>query len=75
MKTVKFQLEELTCPSCITKIECVLMRQKGVEAANVLFSASKVKVKYRDGVVSEDELATIIENVGYPILAAKESVA
>ena len=74
MKTIKFELEELTCPSCIAKIEGVLSREKGVEEANVLFSASKVKVKYREDVVSSERLAALIENVGYPILTAKESV-
>lgn len=74
MKTIKFELEELTCPSCIAKIEGVLLRQEGVEEANVLFSASKVKIRYREDVVSGERLAALIENVGYPILTAKESV-
>ncbi len=74
MKTIKFELEELTCPGDIAKIERVLLKQRGVEEANVLFSASKVKIKFRDWRISADELAMLIENIGYPIHTAEESV-
>ncbi|MFB4473969.1 heavy-metal-associated domain-containing protein, partial [Oceanobacillus caeni] len=33
MKTIKFQLEPLTCPSCIKKIETKLGKMDGVEEA------------------------------------------
>ena len=56
MKTIKFQLEELTCPSCINKIESVLRKQKGVQHAKVLFNSSKVKVAYRDGETDPETL-------------------
>ena len=45
METIRFQLETLTCPSCIAKIEGALNKQSGVEEAKVLFNSSKVKVK------------------------------
>jgi len=73
MKTVKFQLEELTCPSCINKIESVLSKEDGVEAAKVLFNSSKVKVQYKEEEVSPDRLADLIQKTGYPVLTAKES--
>ncbi len=70
MKTVRFQLETLTCPSCITKIEGVLSREVGVKEAKVLFNSSKVKVKYNKEEVSSEKLGKIIEKVGFPILSS-----
>lgn len=69
METVKFQLETLTCPSCITKIEGVISKEKGVEEVKVLFNSSKVKVKYNKEEVSSEKLGTVIEKVGFPILS------
>ena len=40
MKTIRFQLETLTCPTCITKIEGALNKESGVEEAKVLFLTS-----------------------------------
>lgn len=67
LKTVKFQLETLTCPSCIAKIEGVLHKEPGVEKAKVLFNASKVKVKYDEDNVSPKRLGELIEKVGYQV--------
>ncbi|HLW08392.1 MAG TPA: heavy metal-associated domain-containing protein [Marinilabiliaceae bacterium] len=69
MKTVRFQLETLTCPSCIAKIEGVLSREKGVEEVKVLFNSSKVKVKYNEEEISSEKLGEIIEKIGFPILS------
>ncbi len=69
MKTVKFQLETLTCPSCIKKIEGVLNRKNGVENSKVLFHSSKVKVMYDEKKTSADELADTIQKLGYPVLS------
>ncbi len=68
LKTTRFQLETLTCPSCITRIEGVLNKEPGVEKAKVLFNSSKVKVEYDEEKVSSERLAELIEKVGYPIL-------
>lgn len=67
LKTVKFQLETLTCPSCISKIEGVLNKEPGVEKAKVLFNSSKVKVKYDKDEVSPERLEKLIEKVGYSV--------
>lgn len=71
MKTVEFQLETLTCPSCITSIEGVLNKEPDVEKAKVLFNSSKVKIEYDEEKVSSDQLAELIKKVGYPILSSK----
>lgn len=69
MKTVKYQLETLTCPSCVQKIEGVLNKEQGVEKARVLFNSSKVKIEYDEDEVTSDGLKKLIEKVGYPVLS------
>lgn len=68
MATKKFQLEPLTCPSCIKKIETKLNKMDGVEEAKVLFNSSKVKTTFDDDKVTPEELKTTIEKLGYPVL-------
>ena len=70
MKTKRFQLETLTCPTCITKIEGSLNKESGVEEAKVLFNSSKVKVKYNSEEVSSEQLEELIEKVGFPVLSS-----
>ena len=70
MKTKRFQLETLTCPTCITKIEGALNKESGVEEAKVLFNSSKVKVKYNSEEVSSKQLEELIEKVGFPVLSS-----
>lgn len=69
MKTKRFQLETLTCPSCVARIEGVLNKEPGVEQAKVLFNSSRVKVDYNTEKVSAERLAKIIEEVGFPVLS------
>ncbi|WP_051912644.1 heavy-metal-associated domain-containing protein [Carnobacterium funditum] len=45
MSKAVYQLEPLTCPSCIKKIESTLSKTAGVESAKVMFNSSKVKTE------------------------------
>lgn len=69
MTTVKFQLNTLTCPTCIQKIEKSLSKMNGVNDVKVLFNSSKVKITYQAEQVSETELKAVIEKLGYPVIA------
>ncbi len=73
MRKAVYQLETLTCPSCIKKIEGVLGREAGVEEVKVLFNSSKVRAQFNEDVVSANQLQAVIEKLGYPVLAAKTS--
>lgn len=73
MKTIVFQLEDLTCPSCIKKIESVLTKNEAVESARVLFNSSKVKVVVKNEETSAGKLAGLIEKVGYTVRSQKVS--
>lgn len=68
MTTAKFQLEPLTCPSCIKKIETKLGKMDGVEEAKVMFNSSKVKATFNEDKVTSDEIKETIEKLGYPVI-------
>ena len=68
MTTVKFQLEPLTCPSCIKKIETKVGKMTGVDEAKVLFNSSKVKASFNEADITADEIKETIEKLGYPVV-------
>lgn len=73
MKLANFQLEPLTCPSCIRKIENTLNKQTGVLKTRVLFHSSKVKTEFDETMIDSEQLEQILEKLGYPVLASKVS--
>jgi len=71
MKKTVFQLETVTCPSCINRIEGTLRRQPGVKSATVKFNASKVEVEHDETIVTAEALQTLIAKLGYRVLGVK----
>lgn len=69
MKKATIQLETLTCPSCMQKIENGVKTLDGVdkESVNVSFNASKVKLNFDDDKVSIDDIGKVIDKLGYEI--------
>lgn len=72
MEKVIYQLGELTCPSCLQKIEQGVKNQVGVEQVKVLFNASKVKAELDTSKTSAETIKNVIENLGYDVLSTKE---
>ncbi len=66
MTQVIFQMEDLTCPSCVQKIEKALSKQKGIEEVKVLFNAQKVKILYNESQGSMEDYAATLKKLGYP---------
>ncbi len=62
MKTL-LRSRELTCPSCIAKIEKALNGIEGVEKAKVHFNTGRIEVEH-DG-VADEKLVDAIRNAGY----------
>lgn len=67
--TKTLQLQTLTCPSCITKIEKAVGAQKGVNKVEVLFNASKVKVNIAEDAPSDLNVKSLIEELGYEVIS------
>lgn len=63
------QLEELTCPSCIQKIESGVKSLDGVDASSVkvLFNSSKVKLSFDNEVISVTDIEKSIDKLGYDV--------
>ncbi|MFV0560507.1 MAG: heavy-metal-associated domain-containing protein [Enterococcus sp.] len=67
MKKVTIQLDTLSCPSCMQKIEAGVGKQAGVKKVKVLFNASKVKAEYDASITDETRLKSVIENLGFTV--------
>lgn len=69
MKKATLQLETLTCPSCLQKIENGVGSLDGVDTdtLKVMFNASKVKVNFDEDIISIEEIEQVIENLGYAV--------
>lgn len=74
MKNASIQLEALTCPTCMQKIEAAVRSVKGVDPASVrvLFNASKAKAAFDDSVTSLETIVNAIQNIGYSVIRASE---
>ena len=77
MKKANIQLETLTCPSCLQKIESAVGSLDGVDkdSLKVLFNASKVKVNFDESIVSLEAIEDAIENLGYAVLKSRAKAA
>lgn len=71
MKTITYQLETLTCPSCTSKIEGALKKTKGVDKYEVLFNSSRVRVIIDENVLESEELVSKIERLGFSVISEK----
>lgn len=71
MKKIEMNLEPLSCPSCIKRIEKAMSKEKGVEEARVLFNSSKIKAKFDESVLSAEDIEKTIEKLGYSVTKTK----
>jgi copper chaperone len=69
MKKATIQLEPLSCPSCLQKIENGVKSLNGVDkdSLSVLFNSSKVKVNFDDEKVSINDIENAISKLGYEV--------
>ncbi|MCC6168742.1 MAG: heavy-metal-associated domain-containing protein [Caldilineaceae bacterium] len=64
MKTI-LRSQELSCPSCVAKIEKALTALDGVEMAKVHFNTGRIEVQHDPHSVSTQELVDAVRSVGY----------
>lgn len=57
--------DELSCPSCVTKIEKSLQALAGVERAKVRFNAGRIEVEHDPARASAEQLVEAVRRVGY----------
>lgn len=75
MKKLNMQLETLTCPSCLEKIEKGMKSLEGIDkdSVKVLFNSSKVKLNFDDKVIEPKDIENKISSLGYDVLNTKIS--
>lgn len=73
MQKATIQLETLTCPSCMKKIENGVKSLDGVDkkSIKVLFNLSKVRVEYDDEKVSIKDIENAIDKLGYEVIKSQ----
>ncbi len=71
MTNKTYQLETVSCPSCIAKIQGMLKRTNGVQEAEVLFNSSRVKVAFDETVINSETIKASINKLGYKVLGEK----
>ena len=64
MKTI-LRSNELSCPSCVAKIEKRLSLVDGVQTATVHFSTGKIVVEHDPEIAPQDTLVDEVRSAGY----------
>jgi copper chaperone len=64
VKTV-LRSDELSCPSCVTKIEKTLQGLSGVESAHVRFNTGRIEVDHDPQLATVDDLVQAVRRTGY----------
>ncbi|MFA5693010.1 MAG: heavy-metal-associated domain-containing protein [Acholeplasmataceae bacterium] len=69
MKKATLNLETLTCPSCLQKINNAVKGLEGIDkdSVNVMFNSSKVKVDFDETKITIEDIAKSIDKLGYEV--------
>tara|TARA_B100000614_G_C14503675_1_gene475716 strand:+ start:966 stop:1181 length:216 start_codon:yes stop_codon:yes gene_type:complete len=70
MKTL-LRSDDLSCPSCIAKIEKRLTGLPGVEFAKVHFNTGKIEVRHNEEQTDQETLIATVRDTGYESRVAK----
>lgn len=65
MKKTILRSNELSCPSCVAKIEKRLTGMSGVERATVHFNTGRIEVVHDAEQTDQDQLVAAVAEVGY----------
>lgn len=71
MSKKTYQLQTLTCPTCVKKIETAVKQMDGVKGVEVLFNSSKVKVEFEEKLGEGTDIRKTIERLGFGVIGEK----
>ena len=57
--------QQLSCPSCVAKIEKALGAREGVKHAKVHFTTGRIEVEHDDQRIAAAELVKVVRAAGY----------
>ena len=77
MQKANIQLETLTCPSCLQKIEGAVKELNGIDkdSLKVMFNASRVKVEFNENEISIEEIEKAITDMDYEVKKSRVKAA
>lgn len=77
MQKAIINLETLSCPSCLQKIEKAVKGLNGVEkdSVEVLFNSSRVRTNFDADTIAIEEIEQAIETMGYPVIRSRVKTA
>lgn len=77
MQKANIQLETLTCPSCLQKIEGAVGGLTGIDkdSLKVMFNASRVKVNFDGDSLSIEDIEKSIQDLGYDVKKSRVKAA
>lgn len=67
MKNATLKIEGMHCAGCAATIQALLQSNPGVRKAAAEFDAREARVLYDPSVISEDQLAAVIEKAGFRV--------
>lgn len=65
MKKTTLRSQELSCPSCVAKIEKALSAVDGVEMAKVYFTTGRIEIQHDDTRANVNDLVKAVRSAGY----------
>lgn len=73
MKRATIQLETLSCPSCLQKIEGALKKVDGIDqdTVKIMFNASRVRLEFDEDKTNIKEIEDSIQKLGYDVIKSK----
>ncbi|MVO17610.1 heavy metal translocating P-type ATPase [Parasedimentitalea huanghaiensis] len=63
---VTLDVQEMSCASCVGRVERALAQAEGVMTASVNLAAETATVRFADGAISPAEIAALASAAGYP---------
>ncbi len=70
-----FPVTGMTCASCVSSVESMLLAQPGVLHAGVNLATNTVQVEYVPGVIDERRMRAVVQSIGYDLLISDEHEA
>ena len=64
-KTTTLRARDLSCPSCVNKIETALNRMDGVENSEVMFNTGRIVVRHDPSRVRASDLVKKVAQAGF----------
>ena len=65
LQTVQFEIDGMTCASCVARVEKALGKVEGVVSAQVNLATETAQVQFASGIVSVDALVAAVDRAGY----------